>query len=43
MILKLAEKVRGCVKKGNLCVTIGGDHSIGLGSVYGHARGYQGI
>ena len=28
------------IKSGRVCVTIGGDHSIGLGTVFGHAKSY---
>ncbi|XP_070614978.1 arginase-2, mitochondrial [Erythrolamprus reginae] len=36
----LADAVNGAVKAGHSCITIGGDHSLALGSVSGHARQY---
>lgn len=35
---KLAEQVSNIIKDGRICLTLGGDHSIGLGTVSGHAR-----
>ena len=38
--LQLSEKVSEIVKSDRLCVTVGGDHSIGVGTVFGHASAY---
>ncbi|RXM33641.1 Arginase, non-hepatic 2 [Acipenser ruthenus] len=34
----LADAVSGAVGAGHTCVTLGGDHSLGIGSVQGHSR-----
>lgn len=34
----LAERVSQVLHDGRLCITLGGDHSLGLGSVDGHLR-----
>ncbi|XP_042294796.1 arginase-2, mitochondrial [Sceloporus undulatus] len=36
----LADTVNGAVAAGHSCVTIGGDHSLALGSISGHTRHY---
>uniref|UniRef100_A0A8C5WRG0 Arginase n=1 Tax=Laticauda laticaudata TaxID=8630 RepID=A0A8C5WRG0_LATLA len=36
----LADAVNGAVTAGHSCITIGGDHSLALGSISGHARQY---
>ncbi|XP_053241338.1 arginase-2, mitochondrial isoform X2 [Podarcis raffonei] len=36
----LADTVNGAVAAGHSCVTIGGDHSLALGSISGHSRQY---
>ncbi|XP_053130463.1 arginase-2, mitochondrial isoform X2 [Hemicordylus capensis] len=36
----LADTVNGAVASGHNCVTIGGDHSLAVGSISGHARHY---
>ncbi|XP_048339950.1 arginase-2, mitochondrial [Sphaerodactylus townsendi] len=36
----LADTVHGAVTAGHSCVTLGGDHSLALGSISGHARHY---
>ncbi|KAM6466792.1 arginase-2, mitochondrial [Liasis olivaceus] len=36
----LADTVNGAVAAGHSCITIGGDHSLALGSISGHARQY---
>ncbi len=37
---QLSAKVCDIIKSDRVCVTVGGDHSIGLGTVYGHAKAY---
>ncbi|CAG0883429.1 unnamed protein product [Darwinula stevensoni] len=34
--ITLADRVKQVIEDGKLCVTLGGDHSIALGTVYGH-------
>ena len=40
MFFQLSEKVCDVIKSDRICVTVGGDHSIGLGTVFGHAKAY---
>jgi arginase len=35
---KIAESVSDSLKDGHVCVTLGGDHSLAIGSIYGHAQ-----
>jgi len=37
---QLSERVSEIVKSDRLCVTVGGDHAIGVGTVFGHANAY---
>ncbi len=39
-MLKLSDKVCDVIQSGKVCVTVGGDHAIGLGTVFGHAKAY---
>jgi arginase family enzyme len=41
--LQLSDKVSEIIKSGRICITLGGDHSIGLGTVFGHAKSYPGL
>lgn len=36
---QLCKSVTKIIKDGKVCLTVGGDHSIGVGSVTGHGRG----
>ena len=37
---QLSDKVSQIIRSGRICITIGGDHSVGLGTVFGHAKSY---
>jgi arginase family enzyme len=40
MHFQLSEKICDIVRSDRVCVTVGGDHSVGLGTVFGHASAY---
>lgn len=43
MIEKVYRRVRDCIDDGKLVVTLGGDHSVALGSIRAHAETYAGL
>ena len=36
--IQISNKVHDVIKLGEVCLTLGGDHSLSIGTVHGHAR-----
>lgn len=38
LVFQLSQKVGKIIQDGRMCLTLGGDHSIGVGTVHGHLK-----